>query len=29
MKFTEARVEQPIIHLLGNEGYGHGAGLSR
>ncbi len=23
MKFTEAKLEQAIIHLLGNEGYPH------
>jgi hypothetical protein len=28
MKFTEARVEQPFIHLPGRAGYGHGTGVS-
>ncbi len=29
MKFTEARLEQPIIELLGKVGYGLSTGLSR
>jgi hypothetical protein len=29
MKFTEAQVEQPSVHLPGKVGYGIGTGLSR